>query len=230
MQKYEGEPLDEPELPAPQTPDLRPVSREMLHEQIYTVLKRNLMIGRFVPGQKLPLRGLAQRLGTSLMPVRDALQRLESVGCVISTANRTMMVPIFTPKELLDICTLRVVLEGVAAERAAVERTDEELETLRCHMGRIRRSAETNDIDLFLEANYHFHMTVADMSHLAFISHLLEPLWLHIGPAIRQSVPNEALFQSAVKNHQDAFNALVVGNPAAAVAAIKRDIMDGHIF
>jgi GntR family transcriptional regulator, colanic acid and biofilm gene transcriptional regulator len=202
----------------------------MLHEQIYAVLKRNLMMGRFVPGQKLPLRSLARRLGTSLMPVRDALQRLESVGCVISTPNRTMMVPIFTPKELLDICTLRVVLEGAAAERAAVERTDEELETLRGHVDRIRQSAETNDIDLFLEANYHFHMTIADMSRLAFIGHLLEPLWLHIGPAIRQSVPNNALFQSAMKNHQDVFNALVARDPAAAVAVIKRDIMDGHIF
>jgi DNA-binding GntR family transcriptional regulator len=83
-----------------------------------------------------------------------------------------------------------VVLEGAAAERAAVERTDDELEALRNPLDRIRESADKNDVDQFLEANFDFHMAIADMSHLAFIGHLLEPLWLHVGPAIRQSVPN----------------------------------------
>jgi GntR family transcriptional regulator, colanic acid and biofilm gene transcriptional regulator len=211
-------------------PDLPPVSREMLHEQIFTVLKRNLMMGRFEPGQKLPLRGLAQSLGTSLMPVRDALQRLESMGCLVCTANRTMMVPIFTAKELLDICTLRVTLERTTAERAAVERTDQELEVLRSHLEIIRRSAKTNDIDPFLEANYHFHMAIAEMSRLAFIGHFLEPLWMHVGPTIRQSVPSDALLQSAAKNHQEVFDALAARHPQAAAAAIEKDILDGQLF
>src|SRR5271156_44576 len=136
----------EPAVSGGHEPDLPPVIREMLHEQIFTVLKRNLMVGRFAPGQKLPLRGLARTLGTSLMPVRDALQRLESVGCVVSTANRTMMVPVFTNKELLDICTLRTLLEGATAERAAIERTDAELETLLHHCNQIEKSADTHDL------------------------------------------------------------------------------------
>lgn len=210
------------------TPDLPVLAREMLHEQIYTLLKRNLMIGRFVPGQKLPLRGLARNLGTSLMPVRDALQRLESLGCVVSTPTRTMMVPVFTRKELLDICTLRIVLESATVERAAAERTDEELEGLRLHVEQIRLSARTNDMDLFLEANFHFHMAIAEMSRLAFIRHLLEPLWLHMGPAVRQSIPNAALFQSAVENHEAAFVALGKRDAEAAQAAIRRDITDGY--
>ena len=122
----------------------------MLHEQIYDMLKRNLMMGRFTPGQKLPLRGLAKSLGTSLMPVRDALQRLESVGSVVSTPNRTMMVPIFSTKELQDIRTLRSILESAAVERAVENRTDEELEKLKTHVADICRSAEINDLDLFL--------------------------------------------------------------------------------
>ncbi|WP_421869600.1 GntR family transcriptional regulator [Pararhizobium sp.] len=211
-------------------PDLSPVSREMLHEQIYTRLKRNLMMGRFVPGQKLPLRGLAKSLGTSLMPVRDALQRLESTGCVVSTPNRTMMVPEYSSKELQDICTLRTLLEGAAAERAATLRTDAEIAVLKVHVDDIVRSAETDDIDLFLEANYHFHMQVAAMSRLSFIGHLLEPLWMHIGPSVRRTVPNKVLFHSAAVHHKDVYDAIVGRDTTAAAAAIQADILEGYPF
>lgn len=212
------------------TPDLSPVSRDMLHEQIYVMLKRNLMMGRFTPGQKLPLRGLAKSLGTSLMPVRDALQRLESVGSVVSTPNRTMMVPTFSSKQLRDICTLRTILESATVERACDSRTDEELGQLQAHVADICRSAETNDIDLFLEANYHFHMLIAEMSRLSFISQLLEPLWMHIGPSVRHSVPDETLFQSAARNHTNVYDAIVSRNAKAAVKAMQKDISEGYSF
>ncbi len=202
----------------------------MLHEQIYDMLKRNLMMGRFTPGQKLPLRGLAKSLGTSLMPVRDALQRLESVGSVVSTPNRTMMVPIFSTKELQDIRTLRSILESAALERAVENRTDEELEKLKAHVADIFRSAEINDLDLFLEANYHFHMLIAEMSRLSFIAQLLEPLWMHIGPSVRHSVPNEAMFQSSAQNHKDVYDAIVARNARAASEALQRDISEGYNF
>ncbi|MCB1444782.1 MAG: GntR family transcriptional regulator [Rhizobiaceae bacterium] len=220
----------EPSTASVQEVDLSPVSRQMLHEQIYTRLKRNLMMGRFVPGQKLPLRRLAKSLGTSLMPVRDALQRLESTGCVVSSPSRTMMVPEFSSKQLQDICTLRTILEGAAAERAARLRKDEELDALRIYVDDIVRSAETNDIELFLEANYHFHMHVAEMSRLAFLGSLLEPLWMHIGPSVRKSVPNDALFQSAARHHREVYDAIAAQDPPKAVAAIQRDILDGYSF
>lgn len=211
-------------------PELSPVSRDMLHEQIYEMLKRNLMMGRFTPGQKLPLRGLAKSLGTSLMPVRDALQRLESVGSVVSTPNRTMMVPVFTSKQLQDIRTLRSILESAALELAVENRTDEELEKLKMHVADICRSAEVDDLDLFLEANYHFHMLIAEMSRLSFIGQLLEPLWMHIGPSVRHSVPNKALFYSSAQNHKDVYDAIVAGDAKAANEALQRDISEGYNF
>ncbi|MEN5279315.1 GntR family transcriptional regulator [Brucella sp. TWI432] len=211
-------------------PELSPVSRDMLHEQIYEMLKRNLMMGRFTPGQKLTLRGLAKSLGTSLMPVRDALQRLESVGSVVSTANRTMMVPIFTTKELYDIRVLRTILETAALERAVENHTQEQLDKLKNYVADICRSAEINDLDLFLEANYHFHMLIAEMSNLAFISQLLEPLWLHIGPSVRQSVPNDKLFRSSAQHHIDVYDAIVAKDTKTAIAALQLDISEGYSF
>lgn len=209
-------------------PELSPVSRDMLHQQIYEMLKRNLMMGRFTPGQRLPLRGLAKSLGTSLMPVRDALQRLESVGSVVSTANRTMMVPIFSTKELHDIRVLRTILESAALERAIENHTQEQLDKLKVYVSDICRSADLSDLDLFLEANYHFHMLIAEMSNLSFIKHLLEPLWMHIGPSVRQSVPNDALFRSSAQNHIDIYDAIVAQEVKKAIAALQHDISEGY--
>jgi GntR family colanic acid and biofilm gene transcriptional regulator len=207
------------------TPDLPVVLREMLHEQIFGVLKRNLMMGRFAPGQKLPLRGLAKSLGTSLMPVRDALQRLESLGCLVSTGNRTMTVPVFSIKELEDIRTLRILLEGTAAGNAATLRTEDELADLKQYCIDIEISAETHNLDLFLEANYKFHMSIAAMSRLAFIGNLLESLWMRIGPAVRQSKPNEDHIRKAVKFHWRAYQAIATQDALAAVTAIRDDIL-----
>ena len=211
-------------------PELSPVSRDMLHEQIYEMLKRNLMMGRFTPGQKLPLRGLAKSLGTSLMPVRDALQRLESVGSVVSTASRTMMVQMFSSKELHDIRVLRTILEGAALERAVKNHTPEQLDRLKVYVSDICHSADINDLDLFLEANYHFHMLIAKMSDLSFISQLLEPLWMHIGPSVRQSVPNDTLFRSSAQSHINVFEAIVAKDTEAAIIALQRDISEGYNF
>ncbi len=217
-------------LPVPIVPLLPLAGGEVLHEQIHSILKQNLMSGRFRPGQKLVLRDLAASLGTSLIPVRDALQRLESMGCVVSTPNRTMMVPELSAKQLRDIATLRIALETVTVERAAVERSEEETATLRGHLEDIRRSAQENDLDLFLEANFHFHMMIAQMSRLSFIAQLLEPLWLHMGPVIRQTVPDEQLFRGVVTHHQDAYDAIVARDPEAARSAIRMDILHGYPY
>ena len=51
-----------------------------------------------------------------------------------------------------------------------------------------------------------------------------------MGPAVRQSIPNEDLFHSAVKNHEDVFDALLARDPKAATAAMSRDVMEGYPF
>jgi len=207
-------------------PDLQIVVREMLHEQIFDALKRNLMMGRFYPGQKLPLRTLAKMLGTSLMPVRDALQRLESMGCLIATSNRTMMVPVLSEKEFIDVRKLRIVLEGMAATHAVANRSEDDLLTLKKCCKDIKRSAENSDLDLFLEANYLFHMTIAEASRLSFLTAILEPLWMRIGPIVRQSKPGPEHIRKAVKYHKMTYDAIVKRDVNGAIEALQQDIIE----
>ena len=140
------------------------------------------------------------------------------------------MVPMFSSKELHDIRILRTILESAAVERAVKNRTQKQLDKMEVYVSDIARSADIGDLDLFLEANYHFHMLIADMSNLSFIRQLLEPLWMHIGPSVRQSVPNDKLFRSSSQNHIDVYDAIVAGNVEAATEALQRDISEGYNF
>ena len=222
-------PVPLPHSTGSENPDLYPVTREMLHEQIFTILKRNLMMGRFAPGQKLPLRWLAKSLGTSAMPVRDALQRLESIGCLVSTPARTMMVPVLSVKEQQDISRLRVLLESEAVAAAATARSEQQLATLASCCADIRRSADTADLDLFLEANYRFHMEIAEASGISFIASLLEPLWMRIGPLVRMSTPDHAHILRSVGFHEKVYDAIIARNAEAARIAITADIIESNM-
>lgn len=203
---------------------LRPLGREMLHEQIYAMLRDELMMGRFAPGQKLPLRSLAKLLGTSLMPVRDALRRLESQGCIVSTSQRTMMIPELSMEQQSEICHLRALLECEAARLAANNRSEDQLRELEHYCDRIQDAGETADLDLFLTSNYKFHMMIAEASGLAMLPSLLEPLWMRLGPSVRASKPDQDHLLKAVGFHRDILQALENQDPKAAEAGVRRDI------
>lgn len=208
--------------------EFEPVAREMLHEQILDVLKRRMMMGGFAPGQKLPLRALARSLGTSLMPVRDALQRMESLGVMVTTPARTMMVPVLSQKQREDITRLRVLLESETAAEAAHNRTPAELDRLAAHCAEIRASAETDDLDLFLKSNYQFHMCIAEASGISFIATILEPLWMHVGPLVRAYMPSHAHIVRSVSFHDKIYDAIAAKDARRASEAMVEDIVESN--
>ena len=83
-------------------PSLPPVARYTLQEQAYLRLREALMSGHFVPGQAITLRAAAEALGTSPMPVRDALRRLEIEHALVPRSNRILGVPEMTYASLTE--------------------------------------------------------------------------------------------------------------------------------
>lgn len=204
--------------------ELPTVSRDSLHERIHRLLSEYMMVGRFAPGQKLPLRTLAKAVGTSLMPVRDALHQLQATGCLVSTAQGTMMVPIMTQEQTAEIVFLRALLEGQAAAYAASNRSNADLKILEKHCNEIDKAAKNADLDGFLVANYQFHMAVSHASKLVFIKDLLTPLWIRIGPVLREAKPNAEYIKSAAVSHRQIFMAISDHDAARAKSEIEYDI------
>src|ERR1700750_1504433 len=107
------------------------ITRETVQDRVYSVLRDRLMRGGFEPGQKLKIADLASALGTSAMPVREALNRLTAERAVESMPNRSMRVPSLSRESLRDLMEARFAIEGLAVARAAANMEAPALEQLR---------------------------------------------------------------------------------------------------
>src|SRR5580704_5437217 len=96
-----------------------PVERETLNDRVYRELKNSIMAGSFKPGSELTLRSVADALGTSLMPVRDAMRRLVSERALEVLPSRKIALPVLTVDKFLELRRIRLLLEGEAAALAA---------------------------------------------------------------------------------------------------------------
>jgi len=91
--------------------------------KIYKELRRSIIVGRRNPGERLSVEDLAARYGTSVTPVRDALQMLSQEGLVTIKPRSGYFVTRITLKQLRDLLELRGILEVAAVERAAARIT-----------------------------------------------------------------------------------------------------------
>lgn len=198
--------------------------QDTLNEQIYRQIKEKLITGEFRPGDQLVLRKLSAALGTSPVPVRDALQKLESIGAL--RLERTFYVPDLTKEELADIRDIRVQLEGLSAERAARNATPETMERLTAYFNALVKAANSNDPSLFLRANANFHLEIARMANSPILFDIIEPLWLRMGPSVRRSKSEPGRLKEAIPPHEQALKAIANHDEEGARAAVIADIVD----
>ncbi|MEK6655708.1 MAG: GntR family transcriptional regulator, partial [Thermodesulfobacteriota bacterium] len=101
-----------------------------VREKTYDYLKSNILSGRFVPGERLAEEHLAEELGVSRTPVREALHKLEQEGLIEPLESRGFCVPHDSPEEIEDLFDIRTVLEGYTLKIICERITDEQIEKL----------------------------------------------------------------------------------------------------
>lgn len=204
-----------------------PVDRdETLSEKVYAQLRSALVGGRLVPGQKLIHRSLAVELGVSPTPVREALLRLVSEGALDLDARGIAWVPRLPPDRYAEIMDLRVELEGRAAARAAELATTAEVAALQAIHARLMQGRRARDGAVVLAENERFHFGVIALARMPVLQRVVETLWTQAGPTISllSGVPRP--MPSAGHPHQDLLRALRHHDPAAARAAVERDLRE----
>jgi DNA-binding GntR family transcriptional regulator len=155
-----------------------PFTRANLREQIKDVLLQRIVEGSYPPGSRIVETRVAQELGVSQGPVREALRDLEQLGCVVHEPYRGCSVRAFSASELLDAFPVRAALEALAARLAAERITDEELDELDEHLGRMRAAARRGDAHDQSQANASFHATIVRAARNSTLERqwrLLEP-------------------------------------------------------
>jgi len=204
---------------------LQPVIRHSMSEQVYRQLRDGLMSGRFTPGQKLTIRGLAEALGSSPMPVREALQRLQAENAFDMSDSSRLRVATLTVAQLREVRDARVALEGLLAERAASKVTPEDKLVFLDLYNRIQTAVDADDQPGYLWNNFAFHRRIYQVANAELILSVVENFWLLMGPCFALVAPDRAHLQRSMDAHTRILDALAAGDGAAARAAVTDDIM-----
>lgn len=199
--------------------------RGNLHDEIHAALRQALLVGDFAPGQVVSIRALAERFGTSLIPVRDAMKRLVAERALAMLPNRTFGVPRMTRSRFQELLQVRLSLEAMLAQRAAerisaraireVERVNEEMQA----------AVPANAVRRYLMANQRFHFLVYGAAEAHATFPIVESLWLQVGPFL-SGVFTQAGTRHAHDNHTQVLKALRRRDPLAAAEAVRSDLAE----
>jgi len=196
------------------------------HQWVYLLLRNNLLCGRIEPGKPLTIRGLAEVLGVSPMPVREALHRLACEGAVEVKNNRRVIVPLMTAEKFSELCDLRILLETHAAAGALPYIKEPDIETLDRLDAAVDAAVEANDTDNISLANQAFHRYLYSANPFQISVPLIESLWLQLGPFSRIAIDKlEKVY--LVDRHAEAIAALKKRDAFGLQRAIEADIRDG---
>lgn len=199
---------------------------ESAKQWVYRVLRRAIMTGQFEPGEPVTINGLAEALGVSAMPVREALHRLVSEGALELLDNRRVRVPDLDPARFEEVLEARVALETRAAERAMPFIDDVRLARLRAFDQQADQALAVRNFGRLVEANFDFHRCLYEARPGTVLLPLIESLWLRLGPFMRRA--GEAFSADyQVDRHAEALAAIIKRDGEALKAAIAADIRDG---
>ena len=213
------QPLCDPEVPA----------RETLGERVTRELRELLISGRVAPGEKLSLRKVAEALGVSMMPVREAVSRLAADGALEVLPGRAVHVPVLTLAQFRELTRIRLVVEGFAAEEAARQVDAAEMTVIGRFEEKFRLAAgqEPHDPAELVAINREFHFALYRAAGMTSLVEMIERLWLKAGPILNldmRAEPARIKGGSAVQSHAGIVEALRARDAVAARAALQADI------
>jgi len=177
---------------------------------------------------RLDERSLAERLGISRTPLREALARLEQEGFVEIRARRGVFVVRKTLDEILEMIVAWAALESMAA-RLAAERTDEaRIKALRRHAARHSRSSADADLSEYSEANIRFHQMILDMSGCRLLASMAEGLFLHMRAVRRKAMDEGDRASRSVVDHMGIIMAIEKRDAELAMRLVREHTMRLH--
>ena len=154
------------------------IERRVLRDQVKSYLSDAILRGVYKPGERLIETRIAQQLGVSQAPVREAIRELELLGLLKSEPFRGASVRQISTDELLEIYPVRAALEGVAARAAATRLTEDDFAHLSELLGKMLAAAATTDQRGFAEYNVAFHRVIVEASGNSTLINLWNTLQL----------------------------------------------------
>jgi DNA-binding GntR family transcriptional regulator len=212
--------------------ELSPVDISTVQEKVYQSIRLGLLKGQFLPGEQVSIRSLAKALGTSPMPVREAVKRLVAEKAFEQSSDRLLRVASYGSSVHEEYIRIRMQVEGFATEKACAYKDASLIERLHHHNNNMLNALRSRDLEPTLEANQAFHFEIYKAAAYPQLLDIISSLWLRTGPILAISQYDEALFHKifdiGYKVHNEAIEAIARRDRAAAKRAIALDIKAAH--
>lgn len=207
-------------------------SRTSLKQRVFDALRHAIISNELRPGTVLLERGVAERLGVSRTPVREAFQQLASTGMVRLIPNRGAEVSPLTAEDVREIIQLRERLESLAARLATENATDAELAGLGEQVEGMQQAVESSDFQAHFRLDNQFHASLACLAKNGRLLTILQTLSDQIQRLTYLSVGDVERAQQSFLQHQAVYEAMRRREPDAAEAAMVEHIRSirSHLF
>ena len=195
-----------------------------LREVVFNTLRRAILRGELVPGQRLMEIQLAEKMGVSRTPVREAIRKLELEGLVVMIPRKGAEVAHISGKNLRDVLEVRRALEELAGELACKRMTEEELRQLEKANHKFISVLGSDDITVIAQADEAFHGLIyraTDNDRLIqMVNHLREQMYRYRIEHIKDRSQRKLL----VQEHQEIMRALSARDVEATRRTIRNHI------
>jgi DNA-binding GntR family transcriptional regulator len=197
---------------------------ESLAKMAYDALHKSILTGELKPGEVYTEKGLAEELGISRTPVREALLELASHELVVFLPRKGVMINRFTERDVEEIFELRKIIETAAAEKVAKFSQAYDLYKLEEALNQQQKALEKKDYNAFLQADRLFHTICSDLTNNRRLVGILENLrdMIQVMGILALGIHGRA--EQVVVEHENILAALKKGEPAKA-----REMMERHL-
>ena len=195
-----------------------------LGERVYDLLREDILSGHLGPGAELSEVALAERLGVSRGPVREALGRLSAQGLVTIQPRRGAYVSVLTRQEFLEAYQVREVLEALAARLAVTSLRPEDLAELEALQGEMLQAARDKAVRSFFDANHRFHLRLVSLSGNGRLIETHAQLTERMGRYMARSLSLRGNLERSLQEHREILDALRDRDGLRAAAAVGAHI------
>lgn len=198
------------------------VRRETLGAQVYHLLRDRILRGEIAGGSRLVQGPLSEEIGTSRIPVRDALKRLESDGLVVSDQTGRYSVVQFGAQDAEEVYAIRRRLEPFAAELAARTMSPEAMGEIKSLFNQLNKAARRRQLEKYIEINTSFHMAIYEASGMVRLVRIIRGLLSGV-PSLTPIVLEGRMARSQ-EEHAEIVDRLQVRDAPGAARAMDRHI------
>ena len=197
-----------------------------LSDVVFNTLRQAILRGEFKPGERLMEIQLANKLGVSRTPIREAIRKLELEGLVIMIPRKGAEVAKMTEKDMEDVLQIRDALDELAASIACEQMTKEQLDTLTETMHEFEESTKSKDLKKIAAADVQFHDIIYQATGNPKLVNMLNNLREQMYRYRVEYLKDEKNFPILIREHSQIVEGLTAKDKTMLTAAMHKHVMN----